>query len=63
MWKRIFNNIESKSWVEKIKTNSKYCFVGLKNRLKNRLIYKCKKWKEEWKRPLNRLIENFPSTC
>ena len=34
-------------------------FFGLKN---NRLIYKCKECKEEWKRPLNKLIENFPRT-
>ena len=42
----------------KNKINSECCFVGLKN---NRLIYKCKECKEEWKRPLNKLIENFPS--
>ena len=39
--------------------NSECCFVGLKN---DRLIYKCKECKEEWKRPLNKLIENFPNT-
>ena len=27
-----------------------------------KLIYKCKECKEEWKRPLNKLTENFPST-
>ena len=54
----IFNSIECKSWKEKIKINSKCCFVGLKN---NRLIYKCKKCKEEWKRPLNKLTESFPN--
>ena len=54
----IFSSIECKSCIEKIKINSEYCFVGLKN---NRLIYKCKECKEEWKRPLNKLIENFPS--
>ena len=32
--------------------NSECCFVGLKN---DRLIYKCKECKEEWKRPLNKL--------
>ena len=26
-----------------------------------KLIYKCKECKEEWKRPLNKLIESFPS--
>ena len=35
----IFNSIECKSCIEKIKINSECCFVGLKN---NRLIYKCK---------------------
>ena len=54
----IFNSIECKSCIEKIKINSECCFVGLKNK---RLIYKCKKCKEEWKRPINELIENFPS--
>ena len=54
----IFNSIECKSYIEKIKINSECCFVGLKN---NKLIYKCKKCKEEWKRPLNKLIESFPS--
>ena len=54
----IFNSIECKSCIEKIKINSECCFVGLKN---NRLIYKCKECKEEWKRPLNKLIESFPS--
>ena len=38
----IFNSIECKSCIEKIKTNSDCCFVGLKNK---RVIYKCKKWK------------------
>ena len=55
----IFNSIECKSCIEKIKINSECCFVGLKN---NKLICKCKKCKEEWKRPLNKLIENFPNT-
>ena len=44
----IFNSIECKSCIEKIKINSECCFVGLKN---NKLIYKCKECKEEWKRP------------
>ena len=35
----IFNRIECKSCIEKIKINSEFCFGGLKN---NRLIYKCK---------------------
>ena len=41
----------------KNKINSECCFVGLKN---NRLIYRCKECKEEWKRPINELIEKFP---
>ena len=41
----IFNSIECKSSIEKIKINC--CFVGLKN---NRLIYRCKECKEEWKK-------------
>ena len=48
----IFNSIEGKSCIEKLKTNSGCCFVGLKNK---RVIYKCKKCKEEWKRPINEL--------
>ena len=54
----IFNSIECKSCIEKIKINSECCFVGLKN---NRLIYKCRECKEEWKRPIEGLIEKFPS--
>ena len=54
----IFNSIECKSCIEKIKINSECCFVGVKNK---KLIYKCKECKEEWKRPLNKLTENFPS--
>ena len=53
-----FNSIECRSCIEKIKINSECCFVGLKN---NKLIYKCKEYKEEWKRPLNKLTESFPS--
>ena len=47
----IFNSIEGKSCIEKIKINSECCFVRLKN---NRLIYKCKECKEEFKRSLNK---------
>ena len=54
----IFNSIECKSCIEKININSECCFVRLKN---NKLIYKCKECKEEWKRPLYKLIENFPN--
>ena len=53
----IFNSIECKSCIEKIKINSECCFVRLKN---NRLIYRCKECKEEWKRPIYELIEKFP---
>ena len=53
----IFNSIECKSCIEKIKVNSECCFVGLKN---NILIYKWKECKEESKRPINELIEKFP---
>ena len=55
----IFNSIECKSYIEKIIINSECCFDGLKN---NKLIYKCKECKEEWKKLLNELTENFPST-
>ena len=54
----IFSGIECKSCIEKIKINLERCFVRLKN---NRLIYKCKECREEWKRPINELIGNFPS--
>ena len=54
----IFNSIECKPCIEKINITSECCFVDLKN---NRLIYKCKECKEEWKRPINELIEKFPS--
>ena len=47
----IFNSIECKSCIEKIKINSERCFFGLKNK---RLICKCKKCKEERKRPINK---------
>ena len=40
----IFNSIECKSCMEKIKINSECCFVGLKN---NRLTYKCRECKKE----------------
>ena len=46
----IFNSIECVSCIEKIKINLECCFVGFKNK---RLIYKCKKCKEEWERPIN----------
>ena len=40
----IFNSIECKLCIEKIKINWEFCFVGLRN---NRLVYKCKECKEE----------------
>ena len=54
----IFNSIECKACIEKIKINSECCYVGLKH---NRLIYECKKCKKEWKRVLNILFEKFLS--
>ena len=43
--------------MEKIKINSECRFVGLRN---NRLIYRCRECKEEWKRPIEGLMEMFP---
>ena len=54
----IFNSIECKTCMEKIKINLECCFVGLKN---NRLICRCKECKKEWKRPIEGLIEKFSS--
>ena len=56
----IFNSIEYKSCIEKIKINSECCFVGSKN---SRLVYRCKECKEEWKRLIIELIEKFPRMC
>ena len=42
----------------KKKINSECCIVWLKD---NRLIYRCRECKEEWKRPIEGLIRNFPS--
>ena len=55
---QIFNSIECKSCIEKIKINSECSFIVLKN---NRLIYRCKECKEECKRPIEGLIEKFLS--
>ena len=52
----IFNSKECKSCIEKLKINSECYYAGLKN---NRLIYKCKKCKNEWKRPLIEWKEKF----
>ena len=54
----IFNSLECKSCMEKVKINSECCFVGLKN---NELIYRCRECKKEWKRPISELIKKFPS--
>ena len=54
----IFYSIKCKSCMEKIKINSECCFVGLKN---NRLIYRCKDCKNQWKRLIQGLIRKFPS--
>ena len=48
----MFNSIEYKSCMEKIKINLECCFVGLKS---NRLIYRCKECKKEWKRQIEEL--------
>ena len=53
---RIFSSMEYKSCIEKIKLNSECWFFGLKN---DRLIYRCKECKEEWKKPINELIKKF----
>ena len=39
------------------KTNSKCCFVELKN---DELIYRCRECKKEWKRSIKPLIRKFP---
>ena len=54
----IFNSIECISCMGREKVNSECCFVGLKN---NRLIYRCRECKNEWKRPVEVLIRKFPS--
>ena len=51
----VFNSIEC---TEKVKINSECCFVGLKS---TRLIYRCREFKKEWKRPIEELIRKFPS--
>ena len=53
----IFNIIECKSSIEKIKINLECSFVGLKN---NRLIYRCKESRKVQKILINKLIEKFP---
>ena len=53
----IFNSKECKSCIGKLKINSECYYAGLKN---DRLIYKCKKCKNEWKRPIIELKESFP---
>ena len=54
----IFNSIECISCMGREKVNSECFFVGLKN---NRLIYRCRECKNEWKRPIEGLIRKFPS--
>ena len=46
----IFKSEECKSCIERMKINSKCCFVGLRN---DRLIYKCKECRKECKKPIN----------
>ena len=54
----IFNSIKCKSCMEKIKINLECCFVGLKS---NRLILRCREYKEKYKRPIEGLIRKLPS--
>ena len=54
----IFNSIKCKSCMEKIKINLECCFVGLKS---NRLIHRCREYKEKYKRPIEGLIRKLPS--
>ena len=53
-----FNSIECKKCMEREKINLECCFVGLKS---NRLIYRCKECRKEWKRSIKELIKKFPS--
>ena len=54
----IFCTIESKKCMGRTKINSESRFVGLKS---NRLIYRWRECKEEWKRPIEGLIRKFLS--
>ena len=56
----IFNTKECRSCIERIKINSECYYVGLKN---DKLIYKCEKCKNKWKRPITELKEKFSSIC
>ena len=55
---RISNNIVCRKCMEREKNNSKCCFVGLKT---DKLIYRCRKCKEEWERSIKTLIRKFLS--
>ena len=55
---RISNNIVCRKFMEREKNNSKCCFVGLKT---DKLIYRCRKCKEEWERSIKTLIRKFLS--
>ena len=48
----IFKSEECKSCIEKLKINSECYYTGLKN---DRLIYKCKKCKNECKKSISEL--------
>ena len=48
----IFKSEECKSCIEKLKINSECYYAGLKN---DRLIYKCKKCKNECKKSISEL--------
>ena len=51
-------SIECKSCMEKIKITSECCLGRIKN---NRLIYRWKECKKQWKKPIEGLIRKFPS--
>ena len=55
---KIFKSEECKSCIEKLKINSDCYYAELKN---DRLIYKCKKCKNECKKPINELKKKFRS--
>ena len=54
----IFNSTGCKKCMEREKINSESCFFKLKN---NNLIYRCRKCKEKWEKPIEGLIKKFPS--
>ena len=55
---RISNSIVCTKCMEREKINSECCFVGLKT---DKLIYRCRKCKQEWERSIKPLIRKFLS--